>query len=285
MEKLNIDFEAMETFLTTEGLDWATNFVFAVLILIIGKFVVKGLVGLIKRAMHRAKLDETLIGFVANLAYGLAFAFVIIAALSQLGVETSSLAAILAAAGLAVGLALQGSLSNFAAGVMIMVLRPFTRGNYVEVAGTSGTVEAITIFQTTLKTPDNKVIIIPNSNVTSDNIVNYSANSTRRVDMVFGIGYGDDLLKAKKVLLEMVNEDSRVLQDPAPVVAVSELGDSSVNFIVRPWVNTTDYWAFFWDFTEAVKLRFDDEGISIPFPQRDVHVIDVPAAIEKKKAA
>jgi small conductance mechanosensitive channel len=285
MEKLNIDFQAVETFLTTEGLDWATNIVFALLILFIGKRVAKVAVGLMKRAMARARLEETLIGFAGNLAYGLALAFVVIAALSQLGVETTSLAAALAAAGLAVGLALQGSLSNFAAGVMIMVLRPFTKGNYVEVGGTAGTVEEISVFNTRLKTPDNKVIIIPNSNITSNNIINYSANSTRRVDMVFGVGYGDDLKKVKAVLEELVAADSRVLKDPLPVIAVSELGASSVNFIVRPWVNAADYWEFLWDMQEAVKLRFDAEGISIPFPQQDVHLIDVPERLAAKKVA
>jgi small conductance mechanosensitive channel len=192
-------------------------------------------------------------------------------------VETTSFIAILGAAGLAVGFALQGSLSNFAAGVMLIIFRPFKSGDFIEAGGTIGVVEAIQIFNTVLRTPDNKMVIVPNSNITGGNITNYSAKEDRRIDMVFGIGYDDDLKKAKEILERLISEDSRILKDPAPTVAVSELADSSVNFVVRPWVKTSDYWAVYWDFTEKVKLTFDAEGISIPYPQQDVHMHQVAA--------
>jgi small conductance mechanosensitive channel len=198
--------------------------------------------------------------------------FVVIAALSQLGIDTTSLVALLGAAGLAIGLSLQSSLANFAAGVMLIVFRPFTKGDFVEVAGTSGSVDNISIFTTTLTTPDNKEVIVPNGSVIGNNIVNYSARPTRRVDMVFGIGYGDDIKKAKELLEQIVAADTRVLAEPAPVVALGELADSSVNFLVRPWVNAEDYWSVLWDTTETVKLKFDEAGISIPYPQMDVHL-------------
>ena len=222
--------------------------------------------------MTKGNVDITLIKFASNLTYTVLLIVVILAALGQLGVQTTSFLAILGAAGLAVGLALQGSLSNFASGVLIIFFRPFKVGDFVELAGKTGTVSQIQIFTTELKTPDNKVIIIPNSQITSSVITNFSAEDTRRVDLKFGIGYGDDLLKAKKILSDLVNSDSRILKEPAPFVAVSELADSSVNFVVRVWVNAPDYWAVFFDMTEKVKLTFDKEGISIPFPQRDVHL-------------
>src|SRR5690606_24819702 len=206
--------------------------------------------------------------------------FVIVAALSQVGIQTASLIAVIGAAGLAIGLALQGSLANFAAGFLILLFRPFRAGDYIEAAGTAGTVEKILIFTTELKTPDNKQVIIPNGAITSDNIVNYSANDTRRVDLVVGISYGDDIDKAKAVLRDVVAADSRVLSSPETTIAVSELADSSVNLIGRPRVNTGDYWGVYWDLTEAIKKRLDQEGISIPFPQRDVHFHQQPAPAE-----
>lgn len=198
--------------------------------------------------------------------------FVIVASLDQLGVDTTSLVAILGAAGLAIGLSLQDSLKNFAAGVMLLLFKPFKAGDFVEAGGTSGSIKKIGIFTTTMTTPDNKEIIVPNGNIYGGNITNFSAKETRRVDMVVGIGYDADLLKAKEILKEMVAADERILAEPAPTVAVSELADSSVNFVVRPWVKAADFWGVKFDFTEAVKLRFDQEGISIPFPQMDVHL-------------
>jgi small conductance mechanosensitive channel len=204
--------------------------------------------------------------------------FIIISALGALGVQTASFIAIIGAAGLAVGFALQGSLANFASGVMLIIFRPFKSGDYVEAGGTSGSVEAIQIFNTTLKTPDNKKVIVPNSQITGDKIVNYSAMDKRRIDLVFGIGYDDNIRQAKEILEKIITEDSRILKDPAPVIAVLELGDSSVNFAVRPWVNTADYWAVYFDITEKVKLTFDENNISIPYPQTDVHIHQVTAA-------
>ena len=182
--------------------------------------------------------------------------------------------ALVAAAGLAIGLSLQSSLSNFASGVMLITFRPFTKGNFVEAGGTAGVIETIGIFTTTMTTPDNKEVIVPNGAIISNNIINYSARDTRRVDMVFGISYDDDLLKAKQILQEIVDEDERVLKDPAPVIALGELADSSVNFLVRPWAKTADFWGVYWDTQEKVKLRFDEEDITIPYPQMDVHGIN-----------
>jgi len=210
-----------------------------------------------------------------NILYMVLMVLVIISALGQLGVATTSFVAILGAAGLAIGFALQGSLGNFAAGVMLMAFRPFKEADFVEVAGLAGVVLEVGVFATILKTPDNKRVTVPNSAITDGNIVNYSAHDTRRVDMVFGIGYSDDIKAAKELLEQIVQENDQVLSDPAPVVAVSELADSSVNFVVRPWVKTADYWDVYWATHEAVKLRFDAAGISIPFPQQDVHMHEV----------
>jgi small conductance mechanosensitive channel len=250
----------------------------ALLILIIGRIAVGILAGIIRRLMQRAKTDETLTIFVVSLTRIALMTFVVIAALNSLGVQTASFIAVIGAAGLAIGFALQGSLSNFASGVMLIIFRPFKSGDYVEAGGSAGVVEEIHIFNTIMKTPDNKLVIIPNSKITSDNIVNYSAREERRVDLVFGIGYNDDIKLAKETLEQILASDSRVLKEPAPTVAVSELADSSVNFVVRPWVKTADYWAVYFDITEKVKLTFDEKNISIPFPQQDVHMHQVTSA-------
>jgi small conductance mechanosensitive channel len=244
----------------------------AVLIFVLGKIVVKIVVNIVGKLLVKSKYDDMLIDFLKTIVSAILMIIVIIAALDQLGVNTTSLAAILAAAGLAIGLSLQGSLSNFAAGVMLLIFRPFKAGDFVDAGGAAGTVKSVGIFTTMMTTPDNKEIIIPNGAIYGGNITNFSAKDTRRVDMVFGIGYDDDLKKAKTILEEMIAADPRVLAEPAPQVAVSELGDSSVNFVVRPWVASGDFWGLKFDFTEAVKLRFDQEGISIPYPQMDVHV-------------
>jgi len=257
---------------TAYAIEYSQAIVFALAIFIFGKWAAKGVTGLIRKTMRRSRLDETLVTFLGNIVYGLLFAFAVIASLSQLGVETTSLAAIFAAAGLAIGLALQGSLSNFAAGVLIIAFRPFGKGDYIEAAGASGTVEEVGIFHTILKSPDNKMIVLPNGAVTSDKIINYSAHDKRRIDFVFGIGYDDDLKKAKQTLQHILENEPRILKDPAPVIGLKELADSSVNFVVRPWVKTEDYWSVFFDINEEVKLRFDKEGISIPYPQQDVHM-------------
>ncbi len=266
MEVSNLS-ERLFHLLTVYGL----RVIYAVVILIVGRWVAKAITRFIRRIMSK-NVDATVTNFVASLSYIALLAFVIIAALHQLGIQTTSLIAVLGAAGLAIGLALQGSLSNFAAGVLMIIFKPFKDGDYVEGGGTAGTVEKIEIFSTQLITPDNKTVIVPNAKMMGDNIVNYSAKGTRRVDMVFGIGYDDDIDKARELIQEIIASDERVLKDPAPVVVVSELGDSSVNLTTRVWSSVDDYWDILFDTTEKVKKRFDAEKISIPFPQHDVHM-------------
>lgn len=262
----------IDKYIDTYAIPWGINIAMALVIFVLGRMIVKALLSLFGKLMARSKYDDMLVDFLKSILNAILMLFVIVASLDQLGVDTTSLVAIFGAAGLAIGLSLQDSLKNFAAGVMLLVFKPFKSGDFVDAGGTSGSVNKIGIFTTTMTTPDNKEIIVPNGAIYSGNITNYSARATRRVDMVFGIGYGDDLLKAKQTLEALIKEDERILQEPAAQIAVSELGDSSVNFVVRPWVKTADYWGVLFDFTEAVKLRFDQEGISIPFPQMDVHV-------------
>lgn len=264
--------EDIERYVNDYAIPWGINIAMAIIIFVVGRIVVGLLLSVFRRLMAKSKYDQMLIDFLESIISAILMLFVIVASLDELGVDTTSLVAILGAAGLAIGLSLQDSLKNFAAGVMLLVFKPFQAGNYVEAAGTAGTVKKIGIFTTTMTTPDNKEIIIPNGKIYGDNITNYSAKETRRVDMVVGIGYDSDLLKAKQILVEMCEADERILDDPAPVVAVAELADSSVNFTVRPWVNAADFFAVKWDFTEKVKLRFDEEDITIPFPQMDVHL-------------
>ncbi|MFT6106001.1 MAG: small conductance mechanosensitive channel [Rickettsiales bacterium] len=248
------------------------NIIAALAIFLIGKFIAKKIVNYLRKTLIARNVDETLAKFLSNVLYGLMITFVIITAIGQLGVETTSLAAVVAAAGLAIGFALQGSLSNVASGIMIIFFKPFKIGDWIEAAGISGSVEEVKIFTTKIKTADNKSIISPNSLITSGNITNYSANETRRVDMVFGCSYEDDIKKVKEVLTKIVENDERILKDPEPKIAVSELADSSINFVVRPWVKKEDYWAVKFDITEKVKLGFDQEKISMPYPQRDLHI-------------
>jgi small conductance mechanosensitive channel len=250
----------------------------ATLVLVVGYIVAKTLTGIFRRILKRADVDPTLIGFLGSMVYFGAMALVVISALGRLGIDTGSFAAMIAAAGLAVGFALQGSLSNFAAGVMLIIFRPFKAGDFVEAGGVTGVVEEVQIFATKLRTGDNKQVIVGNSGMTGGAIVNYSAKETRRVDMVFGIGYDDDIKRAKEILTQLVEADDRILKDPKPTIALSELGDSSVNFVVRPWVKSADYWAVNFDMNEKVKLAFDDAGISIPYPQTDVHLHQVASA-------
>lgn len=262
----------IERYINDYAIPWAINIAMAIAIYVIGRLIVGGLLSVFRKVMAKSKYDNMLVDFLESILSAILMLFVIVASLDQLGVDTTSLVAILGAAGLAIGLSLQDSLKNFAAGVMLLVFKPFKAGDFVEAAGTAGSIVKIGIFTTTMNTPDNKEIIVPNGKIYADNITNYSARDTRRVDMVVGIGYDADLLKAKRILQEMVAEDERILADPAPKIAVSELADSSVNFVVRPWVNSADFWGVKFDFTEKVKLRFDEEGISIPFPQMDVHL-------------
>jgi len=240
--------------------------------LVIGIWIAKLLAKSLGRVLNKREVDPTLVKFLVSLAKIGLITFVMISAAAQIGIQTASFVAIIGAAGLAIGFALQGSLSNLAAGVMLIIFKPVKVGDYIEGGGAAGSVEAVGIFITTLLTPDNKVVYIPNSTLTGGNITNYSAKDTRRVDMVFGIGYSDDIDKAKKVIDEVLSADDRVLKDPAPQIVVSELADSSVNFNVRPWVKTADYWGLYFDTTETIKKKFDEQNISIPFPQRDVHM-------------
>jgi small conductance mechanosensitive channel len=244
----------------------------AAAILVIGYFAAIGVRAFLRRMLQKSRVDETLVSFITSVSYVAIMAFVVIAAVGKLGVQTASFVALLGAAGLAVGLALQGSLANFAAGVLMVIFKPFKVGDFIEAGGSMGVVEEIGIFTTELKSPDNKKIIVPNAKVTGDKIINYSAKEQRRVDIVAGVSYSDDLDKVRKVLEKILSEDNRVLQEPAPTISVLELADSSVNFAVRPWVKTADYWDVFFAIQEKIKKSFDAEGIAIPFPQHDVHI-------------
>jgi len=260
----NIDVSLLQQF--------GINAILAVVIFFVGRWLVNLAVKVVKKMMAAADIEDTLEHFLGNLLYYMLMAAVVIATINQLGVETTSLLAVVATAGLAIGLALQGSLSNFASGVMIVGFRPYKVGDFIEAGGVSGTVEQVQIFTTVLRTGDNRQVIVPNSQIMAGDITNYSANPTRRVDLVASCSYDDDLDHVRKVLEGIVADDDRVLDEPATSIAVTELGDSSVNFIVRPWVKSGDYWAVRCDMTEQIKKRFDAEGLSIPYPQRDVHV-------------
>ena len=246
----------------------------AIVIFIAGRWVSLMVAKIIERIMLKSKVDETLVSFVRHLSYVGLLAFVVIAALNQLGIQTASFIAVVGAAGLAIGLALQGSLGNFAAGVLMIIFKPFKVGDFIDGGGVAGTVEKIEIFTTQLKTPDNKTIIIPNAKLTGDNITNFNVKGTRRVDFVFGIGYGDDIDKARSIIKEIIDQDERVMKEPEPAIVVSELADSSVNFTVRVWSSAADYWSVYFDTIENVKKQFDAQGVSIPFPQRDVHIYE-----------
>ena len=269
---LGFDWNELLVMAQTKGIDFAINLAIALAIFYVGKFVVNLIVRGIRKAMKAQEVDKTLETFVCNLIRIVLLVIVIIAAIGQLGIQTTSFIAIFGAAGLAVGLALQGSLSNFAAGVLIVLFRPYRVGDFVEAAGIAGVVEQVQILTTVLKTGDNKQIIVPNGQIMDSIITNYSANDTRRVDMVVGVSYDDDLDKVRSTLQQLIDAEERILDEPAPTIAVSALADSSVNFVVRPWVKTSDYWGVMFDLTEAIKKRFDQEGISFPFPQQDVHL-------------
>ncbi len=256
----------------TLGLDFGMKALMALVIFFIGRMIARIVTKGLRKAMQSRKVDKILESFACNLVYWVLMIFVIIATINHIGVQTTSLIAIMGAAGLAIGLALQGSLANFAAGVLIVMFRPYRVGDFIEAAGISGTVLEVQILTTVLKTGDNKQIIVPNGQIMGSIITNYSANDTRRIEMTIGISYDDDLDKVRSTLQELVNADDRILKDPECLIAVSELADSSVNFIVRPWVNRADYSSVKFGLTEAIKKRFDQEGISFPFPQQDVHL-------------
>ena len=252
--------------------DYGLKIIGALLIFLIGKWIARRIQNVAVALMQKNNVDETLVSFIKSIIYIMLMIVVVLASISVLGIETTSFVAILGAAGLAVGLALQGTLGNVGSGVLLISFRPFKMGDFVTVGGETGTVAGISIFATTLHTLDNKVIIVPNAAVSAGNITNFSARETRRIDLKFGIGYGDDLKLAKSVLEEIMHADPRVLADPEPFVGVSELGDSSVNFVFRPWVKSEDYWDVYFQMIEKVKLTFDEKGISIPYPQMDIHL-------------
>ena len=268
------------------ALPWGINFLFALGIFVAGRWLARGIVALIKRLLARGRFDPILANFVTSILNGVLLLVVVIAALDRLGVNTTSLVALIGAAGLAIGLALQDSLKNFAAGVMLIVFRPFKAGDFVEAGGTQGVVERINIFSSTFSTPDNREIIVPNGAIYAGVITNYSARPRRRIDLVFGIGYEDDLREAKRVIEAVLKDDPRVLADPAPYIGVAELAASSVDIHVRPWVATADYFATMNDLKEKVKLAFDANGITIPYPQMDMHqrIVHVQPKAETAKA-
>lgn len=269
---MNLDVSQLWTNLLNMASLYVPKVLLAVLTLIIGFWVVRIIDKVIQKSMTMRHVDESVSKFLRNLAGILLKVVVVISSVSMVGVEMTSFVAILGAAGLAVGLSLQGSLANFAGGVLIIMFRPYKVGDFIEAQGYLGTVHDIQVFNTVLKTPDNKTIIIPNASLSNGNITNYTMENRRRVDFTFGIGYGDDILKAKGVIQRLISNDSRIHKEPEPLVAVSELADSSVNLVVRVWCDTSEYWNIYFDMLEKVKLAFDEEGISIPFPQQDVHL-------------
>jgi len=269
---------SIETIMNNYLIPWGTKIILALVIFIVGRWIAKLLARALRRFMARGNVDSMLVKFLGNIAYAALLAVVVLAALEQLGVNTTSALAILGAAGLAVGLALKDSLSSFAAGVMLIIFRPFKEGDFIEAGGSSGVVEEIRIFHTVLKTGDNREITMPNSQIYSGTIINYSARETRRIDLVIGIGYGDDIKKARDIINGVLTDHSCVLKDPAPTVMLFELGESSVDFAVRPWVKSADYWMTRADLMEAIKTKFDQQGINIPYPQRDVHLYQETAA-------
>lgn len=244
----------------------------AIVIFLAGSWLIRLMMRLLTGAMDRAGVEKTLSGFLRSLVQAVLQVILCLVILGNLGVQTTSFVAIIGAAGLAIGLALQGSLSNFGSGTLLILLKPFKAGDYIEAAGTAGTVKEVNIFTTSITTPDNKLVIIPNSSLTGSNITNYSATGTRRVEWIFGISYDDDIRLAKEIIANTLSAETRGLKDPAPMVAVKELGESSVNLVARLWVNSADYWNVCFDVTEKVKNQFDEKGITIPFPQRDIHI-------------
>ncbi|MFA0097904.1 small-conductance mechanosensitive channel MscS [Vibrio splendidus] len=258
-------------------IQYGVNIISALIILFIGNLIVKAVANSVSKVLQKKKMDRAVVEFVHGLVRYLLFVIVLIAALGRLGVQTASVVAVIGAAGLAVGLALQGSLSNFAAGVLIVAFRPFKSGDYVEIGGVAGSVDSIQIFQTVLTTPDNKMVVVPNGSVIGSPITNYSRHDTRRIDLMIGVSYNADLQKTKVLLTKICESDERVLKEPGVQVGVHTLADSSVNFVVRPWVSTADYWNVYFDLMQAIKEGLDNEGIEIPFPQMDVHMNKVEA--------
>ncbi|MGI2105393.1 mechanosensitive ion channel family protein [Shewanella frigidimarina] len=273
IEGLDALVEQAPEFLMTYGLKALA----AIVIFVIGKYFSGVAKRITTKLLTSRKVDATVVSFVANLAWMLVFVFTIVATLGQVGVQTASLVAVIGAAGLAVGLALQGSLSNFASGVLMVLFRPCRVGDFIEAAGVAGVVDEITIFSTRLRTGDNKVIIAPNSSIMNGTITNYSALEKRRIDLIIGVSYTADIAKTKKVLADILDNNPLVLKDPTYTIGLAELADSSINFVVRPWVKTSDYWPVRFELLEQIKNALDAAEIEIPFPQMDLHVKEVPA--------
>ena len=267
-----LDSMSLDAILRDWIIPYGTKVFLAIAIFVVGKWLAKGISQLLSKAVLASTKDEMLQSFVRSISYFLLLLIVVIASLSQLGINTSSLVALIGAAGLAIGLSLQNSLQNFAAGVMLLIFKPFKKGDFIETSGISGTVTQMGLVVLELRTGDNKTVLVPNSNVFSSTITNYSANETRRVDFIFDISYDDDIAQAKEIIREILEKDNRVLKEPKPVIAVSTLASSSVQIIARPWVNKPNYYAVYWQVTENVKIAFDKAGISIPFNQLDVNL-------------
>ncbi|MES9832228.1 MAG: mechanosensitive ion channel domain-containing protein [Candidatus Thiodiazotropha sp. DIVDIV] len=268
----------IDTLVNSYVIPWGTKIVMALLVFIIGRWIAKALTNTLRKIMTKSDVDPMLVGFLGNIVNAALLAVVVLAALEQLGVNTTSALAILGAAGLAVGLALKDSLASFAAGVMLIIFRPFKLGDFIEAGGVSGVVEDIRIFHSVLKSGDNREITMPNAQIYSGTIINYSARETRRIDLVIGIGYDDDIKKARDLIDQILKADETVLKDPEPTIMLLELGESSIDFAVRPWVKSGDYWTTRAALLEAIKTQFDQQGISFPYPQRDIHMIQQSAA-------
>ncbi len=269
---MNVNFEELLANAQILGVEYGLKIITALILLVVGKFVINMITKGVRRTMAKSKVDETILGFVANLVNAALLVVLVIMVMARLGIQTTSFIAVLGAAGLAIGLALQGSLSNFAAGFLMIIFRPFKVGDYVEAGGVAGVIQDIQIFTTTFTTPDNRAIIVPNSAIMNGAITNVTTLDTRRVDLVIGISYDADIKQAKEVIENVVKNQEGVLKDPACTIAVSNLGDSSVDLVVRPWVKTADYWTLYFELTEKIKYALDEVEIGIPYPQRDVHL-------------
>lgn len=268
---INLDITEIFKKITTLTVEYTPKLILAVLTLIIGLWGIRILLKAMDKALTLKNVDVSLHAFLKSTVKIVFKVLLFVSVASLVGIKTTSFVAVIGAAGLAVGLAMQGALANFAGGVLILIFRPFKVGDYIEASGHSGTVKSIQVFNTALLTIDNKKIFIPNGNLSNNSVINYSTESTRRIDFTFGIGYGDDLKKAKEVLNKIISEHELILKDPAPFVGVSELANSSVNFVVKVWTNSVDYWTVFYDINQNVKLTFDKENITIPYPQMDIH--------------
>ena len=272
-----MNFQAILQFLAQQGTTVGIKILIAIVILLVGIQISKAISKVVKKLLEKGGIESTLVNFLTNMSYMACVTFVVVIALEQAGIKTTSFIAILGAAGLAIGLALQGSLSNFASGVLLIIFRPFKKGDYIEAGGSEGIVQEITLFTTTLKSLDNKKIVVPNAKVSADNIINHFTEDNRMLSLVFGVGYEDDIDKVKSILAEILEADERILSNPKYTIGLLELADSSVNFAVRPWVKSEDYWPVHFDLHETIKKRFDAEGINIPYPQRDIHLYQKPS--------